>query len=81
METYNREYRSSIFAMLFNDKKELLSLYNALNGTGYEDYDAITVNTLESDGRLRSTRNLSRGCRASFKQIWRNRHYKELSMA
>ena len=47
---YNREYRSSIFAMLFNDKKELLSLYNAVNGTAYTDEEEITVNTLENEG-------------------------------
>lgn len=46
----NREYRSSVFAMLFNDKKELLSLYNAVNGTAYTDEEEITINTLEDEG-------------------------------
>ncbi len=46
----NREYRSSVFAMLFNDKKELLTLYNAINGTAYTDEDEITINTLEDEG-------------------------------
>ena len=50
MQSYNREYRSSIFAMLFQDRKELLQLYNALNGTDYQDYENITINTLENDG-------------------------------
>ena len=50
MQSYNREYRSSIFAMLFQDRKELLKLYNALNGTDYQDYENITINTLENDG-------------------------------
>lgn len=35
----NREYRSSVFAMLFNDRKELLTLYNAINGTAYTEED------------------------------------------
>ena len=47
---YNREYRSSIFAMLFSEKKELLALYNAVNGTAYTDEEDITVNTLDNDG-------------------------------
>ena len=47
---YNREYRSSIFAMLFKEKKELLTLYNAVNGTAYTDEEEITVNTLDNDG-------------------------------
>ncbi len=46
----NREYRSSVFAMLFNDRKVLLSLYNAVNGTEYTDEDEITINTLEDEG-------------------------------
>ena len=29
----NRVYKSRIFEMVFSDKKELLSLYNAANGT------------------------------------------------
>ena len=37
----NREYRSSVFAMLFNDRKELLTLYNAINGTAYTEEDRV----------------------------------------
>ena len=33
----NRQYKSSIFAMLFGGEKELLELYNAINGTSYTD--------------------------------------------
>ena len=35
--TVNREYKSSIFAMLFRDKTKLLELYNAISGTSYTD--------------------------------------------
>ena len=30
-----RNYRESLFRSVFNNKKNLLSLYNALEGTGY----------------------------------------------
>ena len=34
--------------MLFSDKNELLKLYNAINGTSYDDPDLLQVNTLEN---------------------------------
>ena len=37
--TVNREYKSSIFAMLFRDKTKLLELYNTISGTSYIDPD------------------------------------------
>ncbi len=40
------KYKDAIFRMLFNGKKELLSLYNALNGTKYSNPDDITINTI-----------------------------------
>ena len=43
-----REYKSRMFAMLFSDKKELLGLYNALNGTHYTDEKLLEINTLEN---------------------------------
>lgn len=46
--TANRMYKSRIFAMLFSDKNELLKLYNAINGTSYDDPDLLQVNTLEN---------------------------------
>ena len=33
----NRNYKSSLFTMLFSDKKELLGLYNAVSGKQYKD--------------------------------------------
>ena len=33
----NRMYKSRIFAMLYQEKKELLDLYNAISGKHYED--------------------------------------------
>ena len=46
--TANRMYKSRIFAMLFSDRNELLKLYNAINGTSYDDPDLLQVNTLEN---------------------------------
>ena len=34
--------------MLFSDRDELLKLYNAINGTSYDDPDLLQVNTLEN---------------------------------
>ncbi len=43
----NRKYKDSVFRMLFNSKEELLSLYNAVNGTHYDNVDDLEINTLE----------------------------------
>ena len=34
--------------MIFQEKPALLSLYNAVNGTDYQDPEELTVNTLEN---------------------------------
>ena len=44
----NRKYKDTIFRMLFSDKKNLLSLYNALNGKNYSDCDKLEIVTLEN---------------------------------
>ena len=44
----NRIYKSWIFAMLFSDRNELLKLYNAINGTSYDDPQLLQINTLEN---------------------------------
>lgn len=44
----NRNYKSSIFTMLFSDKRELLGLYNAVSGKDYKDPGLLEVNTLEN---------------------------------
>ena len=33
----NRTYKSTIFIMLFEDRNNLLELYNAVSGKNYED--------------------------------------------
>ena len=44
----NREYKDRLFRLVFQKKEDLLSLYNAVNGTSYEDPDDLEVNTLEN---------------------------------
>lgn len=43
-----RNYKDSLFRMLFGDRNHLLSLYNAVNQTAYTDSDALTIVTLEN---------------------------------
>ena len=44
----NRRHKDRLFCSIFKEKRELLSLYNAINGTNYTDEDAVTVNTLDN---------------------------------
>ena len=44
----NRQYKDTVFRMLFSDRKNLLSLYNAINGTAYENPDDLEIVTLEN---------------------------------
>jgi len=46
-KTANRKYKDSVFRSLFNNKARLLELYNAINGTNYQDESIIEINTLE----------------------------------
>ncbi len=46
--TANRKYKDTVFRMLFSDKENLLSLYNAINRTAYEDAAELEIVTLES---------------------------------
>lgn len=43
-----RTYKDRVFRLLFQDRKRLLELYNALNDTEYEDENALIINTLEN---------------------------------
>lgn len=49
----NRLYKSRLFVMrlfvmIFEDKRKLLELYNAVSGKRYEDPDLLEINTLEN---------------------------------
>ena len=43
----NKKYKDRLFRFIFKEKKELLPLYNALNGTHYTDPDKLEITTLE----------------------------------
>lgn len=43
----NREYKSDVFCMLMEDKKNALQLYNALNHSSYQNPDLLEQCTLE----------------------------------
>ena len=46
-KTTNRKYKDTVFRMLFNNKKEVLGLYNNLFDTEYTDESLIDIVTLE----------------------------------
>ncbi len=46
--TPQTKYKDTVFRMLFSDKRELLALYNAVNDTGYDNPDELSVTTLEN---------------------------------
>lgn len=48
MVSVRRDYKSSMFCMLWEKKEELLDLYNAINGTNYTNADDLVVNTLRN---------------------------------
>lgn len=43
-----RNYKDTVFRMLFNDKETLLSLYNAVNGTNFTNVNDLEITTLEN---------------------------------
>ena len=46
--TANRNYKDTVFRMLFSDRKNLLSLYNAVNQSDYNNPDDLEIVTLEN---------------------------------
>ena len=55
----NRKYKDELFRFIFHDKKDLLSLYNAVNGTDYQDPEDLEINTLENVIYLKMKNDLS----------------------
>ena len=43
----NAKYSSDVFSMLLQDKNRALEIYNAMNGTAYDDPDKVEITTLE----------------------------------
>lgn len=44
----NRNHKSTLFCRVFKEKKDLLDLYNSVNGTNYQNEEELEVNTLEN---------------------------------
>ena len=44
---HNRQYKDRLFKLIFREKQDLLQLYNAVNGTNYDNPESIEVNTIE----------------------------------
>ena len=55
----NRKYKDELFRFIFQDKRDLLSLYNAVNGTNYQDPEDLEINTLENVIYLKMKNDLS----------------------
>lgn len=43
----NRAHKDRLFRLVFQEKKDLLALYNAVNGTDYRNPEDLTITTLE----------------------------------
>lgn len=48
MASIKRDYKSSMFCMLWENKEALLSLYNATSGMNYTNADDLIINTLRN---------------------------------
>ena len=44
----NRNYKDTVFRMLFSDRANLLSLFNAVTGNTYDNPDELQIVTLEN---------------------------------
>ena len=47
MQGGNREYKSDVFSMLLDDPARALEVYNALNGSTYEDPNEVEILNLD----------------------------------
>lgn len=47
MSNVTRNHKDNVFCLLYREKKNLLSLYNAMNGTSYENEQELEAVTLE----------------------------------
>lgn len=48
MNTVQRNYKDTVFRMIFREKKNLLALYNAVNGTDHGSEKDLEITTLEN---------------------------------
>ena len=43
----NTKYKDRLFRLIFKEKKELLELYNAVNGSNYTDPEELEITTMD----------------------------------
>ena len=53
----NKEYKSDVFSMLMQDRRRALEVYNAINGTAYDDPAQVELTTLEDRSFSLTVRN------------------------
>lgn len=53
----NKEYKSDVFSMLLQDKKRAMEIYNAINGTDYDDPELVEMTTLDNKSFSLTVRN------------------------
>ena len=53
----NKEYKSDVFSMLLQDKKRAMEIYNAINGTDYNDPELVEMTTLDDKSFSLTVRN------------------------
>lgn len=44
----NRKYKDRLFRLIFEDKEDLLALYNAINSTSYDNPDDLEITTMDN---------------------------------
>ncbi|WP_394916390.1 hypothetical protein [uncultured Robinsoniella sp.] len=44
----NRKHKDCLFRLIFQNKRDLLELYNSMNGTHYENEEDLIINTMEN---------------------------------
>ena len=47
LPSVNQKFKDRLFRCIFNNPESLLRLYNAINGTNYDNPNDLTINTLE----------------------------------
>ena len=55
----NREYKDRLFKRIFREKEDLLQLYNAVNGTDYDNPEDSEINTIEDVVYMRMKNDVS----------------------
>lgn len=65
-----RTYKSRLFEMIFSEKRALLDLYNAMNGTEYNDPELLEINTLENAIYMSMKNDLSFIIDSNMPAVW-----------